>query len=54
MITLSRVGFSKDHTLALLDVSSGIRGMAASGELYLCELKENKWVVKTAIPTWTT
>jgi hypothetical protein len=54
MIVLSRVGFNKDHTLALLHVSSGIGGMAAGGRLYLFERKQNKWVAKTSVPTWTT
>lgn len=54
MVAFSRVGFSSDRQLALLQVSSAIGGMAAAGELYLLERRSNRWVVKYSIWTWTT
>ena len=54
LVTLSRVGFNKEHTLALLHVSSGIDRMAAGGELCLFERKQNKWALKTRVQTWAT
>lgn len=54
LVSLSRVGFNADKTLALVHVSSGIGSMAAGGTLYLLEKKEGKWVVKSSMGTWTT
>jgi hypothetical protein len=53
-LSLSRVGFNSEKTLALLHVSSGMGSMAAGGTLYLFERKNGKWVIKTHKQTWAT
>ncbi len=49
ILWLSRVGFNRDKTLALLYVSSGMGRLAVDGVLYLLERKEAKWVIKTGL-----
>ena len=53
VLWLSRVGFNRDKTLALLYVSSGMGRLAVDGVLYLLERKEAKWVIKTRIEIYT-
>jgi hypothetical protein len=54
ILLLSRVGFNREKTLALLHVSSAMGGMAGGGTLYLFERKEGKWIMKLHIQTWAT
>jgi len=52
ILWLSRVGFNRDKTLALLYVSSGMGRLAVGGVLYLLERKEAKWVIKTRLQVY--
>jgi hypothetical protein len=54
LISVTRVGFNPEKTLALIHVSSAIDKMAGGGMLYLFERKNGKWVVKSRIQTWVT
>jgi hypothetical protein len=49
IVAVSRVGFNSDKTLALLHVL-----YSASGELYLLEHKDGKWMVKFQVQTKAT
>jgi len=53
ILWLSRVGFNRGKTLALLYVSSGMGRLAVGGVLYLLERKEAKWVIKTRLEIYT-
>jgi hypothetical protein len=46
IITVSRVGFNSDKTLALLHILGTSGHNAAGGELLLLERKDGKWVIK--------
>jgi hypothetical protein len=49
IVAVSRVGFNSDKSLALLHVL-----YSASGELYLLEHKDGKWVIKFYVQTKAT
>ena len=49
IVAVSRVGFNSDKTLALLHVL-----YSSSGELYLLEHKDGKWVIKFYVQTKAT
>ena len=49
IVAVSRIGFNSDKTLALLHVL-----YSASGELYLLEHKDGKWVIKFCVQTKAT
>lgn len=53
VVTVSRVGFNADKTLALLHIIGAKGRMAAAGELYVLERKDGKWVIKFNIQTMT-
>ncbi len=53
LVTFSRVGFNKERSLALVHVSVAADRFG-NGALYLFEKKQNKWVVKTKVATFTT
>ena len=46
LVTVSRVGFSPDKTLALLHVIEGISHDGVAGELYFLERKNGKWQIR--------
>jgi hypothetical protein len=54
LMTLSRVGFTSDKTLALFHISGGIDAMAAAGYLYVLERKHGQWTKKCEISDWIT
>jgi hypothetical protein len=54
IVSLSRVGFNADRTLALLHVSTAIGPNAGGGMLYLFERKGGQWSIKTRVATWAT
>ena len=51
VVTVSRVGFSPDKTLALLHVIEGISHNGAAGELYFLERKNGKWEIRFHLQT---
>jgi hypothetical protein len=51
IVTVSRVGFNTDKTLALLHILGASGHNAAAGELLLLERKNSKWVIKFHIQT---
>jgi len=51
IVTVSRVGFNSDKTLALLHILGASGRNAAGGELLLLERKNGKWVIKFHIQT---
>ena len=46
MVTVSRVGFSPDKTLALVHVIEGFSRTGAAGELYFLVRKNGKWEIR--------
>jgi hypothetical protein len=54
VVTVSRVGFNSDKTLALLHIIGAKGRMAATGELYVLERKDGKWVIKFNFQTMAT
>jgi hypothetical protein len=46
IVTVSRVGFNSDKSLALLHILGASGHNAAGGELLLLERKDGKWVIK--------
>ncbi len=51
VITLSRVGFNSDKTLALLHVIGAVSREGAAGELYVLERKNGRWQIRFHIQT---
>jgi hypothetical protein len=54
IVTVSRVGFNSDKTLALLHILGAKAEDAADGELLLLERKNGKWVIKFHSQTMAT
>jgi hypothetical protein len=54
LVTISRVGFNAEKTIALFYATDGIGRMAGGCSLYVFRLRKGAWVKESEAPAWQT